>query len=888
MGRRLIDHPPSRSTSASASSSRTGFLPFPEPQLYRSISQERPKASPPGVNGHRPSRSDFGSASLRLHQDPSTASFASAVSSYYATEDNEYYSGEYGESDKDLSQELSSLSLDSEEGLRRFQTGDLPENDQDWHRLVPPEAIEALGKQEVQRQSVIFEVFKAEREYVADLEAVQEVFIEPLRNAKPPIIQSTSLPGFIAEVFGNLDQILAHHQRMLGALFSRQREQHPLVQSVADIILDTTLKSNFRSAYEVYIKHYPLAESHHRKELKRNHEYQVFMQSASADPRIRKRDLITFLSRPVTRLPRLNLLLEHILKLTDEEHPDLETLPIILEILKDCIKSTQPGIEAAEREIINMDLYYEGRTLVHSGPASRRTRTDAGWSAWSDLMVALLDNFLILTREEKRPNGIVKRFLISRPLPLSYLRLGSFDSPPEMRRERPDDGRILESLRYQNVPLYPFTIYHASNKSNRRYTLYVASEAIRKKWQSSLVDAIGVHKARQEGNMWFNVQSLSDNFFRMGVYKATYKPNVNLPGMVTSAVSFRSGSKRFIAVGCPTGIYVSLRGQENFRKVLPYGNPSSLAAIEGIGEKTFNKFIVHYDTSVFSYSLEIIARVALGQAQIGALEATMERIAGQDSNVLFCKHIQIGQRVLLIYTSKRTLHVTPTMHALEAVDISEMELTPRRTQGPPMRGFRVFGDPGYIPKDAYDVTPLIKTIGICTNDGIVIVDPTNQISQSSPIYTRLALIPHGLPQGRTDNAKPLGLARVDKSELLVIYDGCYITKHGAPSRQCGYMRWESPALSYVHRGDHILLFSAYFIEVRNITTGQIVQVIEADGIRLMFNPYMVKDENILVAMRGGKDDESGISDKIAELVETSEITTAAPVTVPAMWDDWDM
>jgi hypothetical protein len=111
--------------------------------------------------------------------------------------------------------------------------------------------------------------------------------------------------------------------------------------------------SEFRSAYEVYIKHYPLAESYHRQELKRNHNYQCFLQSVSTDPRIRKRDLITFLSRPVTRLPRLNLVLEQILKLTDKEyeHPDLETLPIILGILGNFIKSTQPGIEAAENKV---------------------------------------------------------------------------------------------------------------------------------------------------------------------------------------------------------------------------------------------------------------------------------------------------------------------------------------------------------------------------------------------------------------------------------------------------------------------------------------------------------------------------------------------------------
>lgn len=114
-----------------------------------------------------------------------------------------------------------------------------------------------------------------------------------------------------------------------------------------------TLKAEFRSAYETYIKHYPLAESYHRQELKRNRAYERFVHSISNDSRVRKRDLLTFLSRPVTRLPRLNLLLEQTLKSTEKDfgHPDLETLPLILGILNDCIKSTQPGIEAAEGKV---------------------------------------------------------------------------------------------------------------------------------------------------------------------------------------------------------------------------------------------------------------------------------------------------------------------------------------------------------------------------------------------------------------------------------------------------------------------------------------------------------------------------------------------------------
>ena len=66
-------------------------------------------------------------------------------------------------------------SIDSEEGLRKFQSRELAEGDEEWYRLVPPEAREVLDKKEVQRQSILFEIIKSEREYVLDLELVKEV-----------------------------------------------------------------------------------------------------------------------------------------------------------------------------------------------------------------------------------------------------------------------------------------------------------------------------------------------------------------------------------------------------------------------------------------------------------------------------------------------------------------------------------------------------------------------------------------------------------------------------------------------------------------------------------------------------------------------------------------
>lgn len=117
--------------------------------------------------------------------------------------------------------------------------------------------------------------------------------------------------------------------------------------------------------------------------------------------------------------------------------------------------------------------------------------------------------------------------------------------------------------------------------------------------------------------------------------------------------------------------------------------------------------------------------------------------------------------------------------------------------------------------------------------------------------------------------------------------GCYITKHGEPSRSCGYVRWEAQATSYAHRGNNVLLFSSEFIEIRNVNTGRLLQVIEAPDIRLLHcGPKEGTSDTILAAMRGDKSGNEGISDKIVELVETAEIGT--PADTEGLWDEWDM
>ncbi|EPT05556.1 hypothetical protein FOMPIDRAFT_1138735 [Fomitopsis schrenkii] len=796
--------------------------------------------------------------------------------------------------------------LESEEDLRRFQAGELPENDQEWYKLVPASAREVLDKREVTRQSILFEIIRSEKDYVNDLVLVKEVFIEPLLNTSP--VPHHRLKGFVNEVFWNIDAIREEHERMLGALFQKQREFHPLIDSIAEIVTNHVLQ--FQSAYEDYIKHYPLAGARHRAELKRNTRYQFFIQQCTQDPRVRKRDLITFLSRPVTRLPRLSLLLENAKEHTAPDHPDQEALPIILQILKTFVKATQPGIAAAEDkvkfwelceslsyqkgEILDLDLYDDKRTLVYSGPLGRRwnekmSQLEVPTYRWIDLHVALLDSYLLLLKPENRPGGVPKRSVVSRPIPLEYLRLGSFSDPPEKRKEQAEDGsRFHFRSTYRDV--WPFTIYHAYEKSRRRYTLFAGSEAVRGKWRNALMDALAVREAQQESNMWFAPHTVHERFFR---YSESFAPPAgNVTGRITAMAPMTSGGKNFLVVGCGSGVYVALRTEFEYTKVLNLANPASMLALP-----EFNKLLVLSDHYLYAYALDLVARTAAGHATTEQLEASRQIVAGQDGGVLFFRAGRIGSRNMILYASKRLMQVF--FNALEISWSDDATFSQRRsvsgsTPGPPSN-YRPFGEPIPIPKDTHDFTALHTRIGVCHEKGITIVDPTNpSASGSSPIILPKFMGSDGSSpmyalKSRCQDAKPLGLVRCLNDEILVIYDevGCYIDKHGVPCRSAGYLRWESKASAFVHLGGHILLFSPEFVEVRTVQTGKLVQVIEAVDVRLAYQGLLPADQTVLVACRGRV--ERGIAtDKIVELVETSEITTPRASAVPGLWDEWDM
>ena len=131
------------------------------------------------------------------------------------------------------------------------------------------------------------------------------------------------------------------------------------------------------------------------------------------------------------------------------------------------------------------------------------------------------------------------------------------------------------------------------------------------------------------------------------------------------------------------------------------------------------------------------------------------------------------------------------------------------------------------------------------------------------------------------------------THLIICFEefGCYVTRHGKPSRSSRFVRWESKANAYAHRGAHILLISAEFIEIRHISSGRLIQVLEGQELRLLHQGTSTGGP-VLVARRGSKNDKHGQSDEVLELVETAEIATPGTASssnaANGLWDEWDM
>ncbi|KAF0527764.1 Dbl-likey domain-containing protein [Gigaspora margarita] len=195
--------------------------------------------------------------------------------------------------------------------------------DEDEEPGPTPEEIAARNRK---REAAVSEILNTERRYVDGLEKLVNIFLLPLREICQKTSQKNGLLSIkpiasledIAALFGNIEQLLILHKSLLKSLEDRYRTWSP-DEKISDIFLQT---APFLKMYIIYLKSFPRAIATMERLNKNSKEFKKFLSSCQSKQELGGLTFNSFLSLPIQRIPRYKLLLEALLKHTDESHPD--------------------------------------------------------------------------------------------------------------------------------------------------------------------------------------------------------------------------------------------------------------------------------------------------------------------------------------------------------------------------------------------------------------------------------------------------------------------------------------------------------------------------------------------------------------------------------------
>ncbi|GAA5891760.1 hypothetical protein JCM8208_002876 [Rhodotorula glutinis] len=329
-----------------------------------------------------------------------------------------------------------------------------PEAD-NWATSVPSEVRDSLDKREIAYQNQVFELVQGEQKYYDDLCLIETAFVEPLRNASPPIIAPASrLAHFLSTVLFNLSAIRDHSRSLLAALRQRQAE-HYLFRGVGALVLDAALE--WERDYVAFTVAFPMADFLLKEERDWNPRFAELLTDFSRRPEAARRGFDTFHNRATFRGLRYVLLLEQILSSSAPDDPDRPYLEQALDVIRRQGSLANEGIERTKervrlreyhRDLVkkggdmpDLELVDERRRLLFAGRVFRRPEASgpAFTDQFAEAHVVLFDNYLVVTKPpralDRDGTGHAKYQLARRPVPIDLvqLRTTSFSDAPVPR-----------------------------------------------------------------------------------------------------------------------------------------------------------------------------------------------------------------------------------------------------------------------------------------------------------------------------------------------------------------------------------------------------------------------------------------------------------------------
>ncbi|KYQ92572.1 pleckstrin (PH) domain-containing protein [Tieghemostelium lacteum] len=239
-----------------------------------------------------------------------------------------------------MQQEIKQKELDiqrkkeEEEQRRKKEENDKKLQDQQDKASQESARLAQEASKAQKRTHIVQEIMQVEVNYVKNLNLIVRKFLHPLSSAaasKRPIITQDKINA----IFSTVDNINNHNSILCDGLTSRikrwlaDNKSHPLL--IGDIFAKI---NTFMNDYSKYINNYNNSMKTYNEARKTNVPFAQFIKKVENDPELNDKELENLLITPVQQFPRYIMLIQDLIRNTNEDHPDFKQLNESLEKIK--------------------------------------------------------------------------------------------------------------------------------------------------------------------------------------------------------------------------------------------------------------------------------------------------------------------------------------------------------------------------------------------------------------------------------------------------------------------------------------------------------------------------------------------------------------------------
>ncbi|XP_022101176.1 rho guanine nucleotide exchange factor 3-like [Acanthaster planci] len=347
-----------------------------------------------------------------------------------------------------------------------------------WSDTVQSNINEGLTKGQIKRQEVIYELFRGELDMVDDLKLIMKTYRDSMRSL-----------GMLSEqeletIFGGLEDLQPLHQDLINKM-NKQRKADGTTDFIGNVLLEWL--PTLTNVYTAYCTNL-LAAKVLLDEKRQDKKVHDFLERCQESPFSRRLDLWNFLDVPRRRLIKYPLLIQKILEVTPNEHPDKN-------YLAKATKAAEGVSQEVDRRTGEMKcrhyidhLVYLRDSQEHPLISQQKKLLCSGVlrnikGRGMKLHVFLFEDILVVTRLVTRNEEKMYQ-VYENPIPLQSMQL-----------EDLDDGEVklggsFRSLTGGQTVKHAFRVKSTDPNGTQSFTFFASDEHDKKQWVQMFSRAI--------------------------------------------------------------------------------------------------------------------------------------------------------------------------------------------------------------------------------------------------------------------------------------------------------------------------------------------------------------------------------------------------------------